>query len=130
MGKTYEDSIKEIAAKTPYTWGKVHDTIVKFKKPLMLILTLMPRLPEPTKETCKFSNSHHLIDIRDRFFEHLDMPSRDKALRAMIDFIIVIYEYDPPYRRFMDWWMRELLELYEKGVWLETPDKHKRWWKE
>jgi len=130
MGKTYEDSIRELAAKTPYTVGKVHDIIVKFKKPLVLVLNLVSRIPEPTKETCKFSNSHHLIDIRDRFFQHLDLPIRDNALKAIINFAIIMYEYDPPYRRFMDWWLKELVGIYNKGLWVETPDKHKRWWKE
>ena len=128
MGKTYEDSIRELAAKTPYTLGKTHDLIVKFKKPLVLVLNLVSRLPEPTKETCKFPNSHHLIDIRDRFFHHLNMPTRDKALRAIINFVIVMYEYDVPYRIFMDWWFKELVKLHNEGLWADTPDKHKRWW--
>jgi len=106
----------------------VHDTIVKFKKPLVLVLNLVARLPEPTKETCKFPNSHHLVDKRDRFFQHIKWGIRDNALRAIINFAIIMYEYDPPYRRLMNWWLKELVELYNEGEWIETPDKHKRGW--
>jgi hypothetical protein len=161
MGKTHEDSVRELAAKTPYKVGIVQDKIMLFKTPLLNLLVmlaepakhgtleklqianefrkvipLLDEFPEPTLETCKYQNSRHLVKIRDEFFKHVKFKARDKALRAIINFIIIIYEYDEPYRFLIDWWFEELLEIVKEGAWLPRgawlPGNkiHYTWWME
>lgn len=68
-------------------------------------------LPEPTFENTWHPNSHRLIELRDEFFKHcvgLGTP-RLKFMRAFINFIIIMYDYDRPYRDMMDW-AKEALE--------------------
>jgi hypothetical protein len=133
MGKTHEDSVRELAEKTPYTTGKVHDLIVKFKKPLVLVLNLMSRIPEPSVETLKRRNANPnallLIELRDEFFKHFNLPSRAGALKAIINFGIMMYAYDAAYVPFMHWWLKALVKAVNEGRWDFSGD-HKRHWKE
>ncbi len=75
-------------------------------------------------------NSHTLIDIRDEYFKHcqLEQP-RLKLLRMGIDFVIIIYDYDPPYRMMIDWWAKQLKILnwrYDIPITINARDW--KWW--
>lgn len=54
-------------------------------------------------------NSIRLIELRDKFFEHCQLDAgRRRFLRIGINFIIIMYDYDPPYRMMIDWWAKQL----------------------
>lgn len=82
-------------------------------KALMKLRTVdkaFQQFPEPTKENTWHPNSHRIIEIRDEFFQHSYGLSaqRLKLLRTGINFVIIIYDYDPPYRMMIDWWAKQL----------------------
>ena len=155
-GKTHEDSIRELAEKNPYTQGKTHDTILKIKaglipalvilgeperlkNPIELIrvvkgakdiLPLIREIPRPTIENCKYPNSKLLCELRDWFCGNLQLEIRNKALETIINGVIIIYEYDPPYRHLIDLWLMKIFDLYREGLWLPIKaGEPSRWWK-
>jgi hypothetical protein len=161
-GKTHEDSIRELAAKTPYMTGQIHDTIVQIKAGLLPVLTMLDEpdkygsidklkvlnnarntlpliktIPRPTKENCNYPNSIILIEIRDWLIPHIEgLGIRCGALKIIFDGIIIIYEYDPPYRFLIDKCIEKIKNLIDAGLWLpagawlEGKPVHYTWWKE
>ena len=74
------------------------------------ILRAMATMPEPDKENTKESNSQILIDIRDEFFRHLNIPQQYKNIfRLVINYVIAKYGYDNFYKESADWWLGEML---------------------
>lgn len=130
MGKTQEDSERELAQKTPYTVGVVHDTILRFKKPLLVLLVkLFDRIPTPTAETCKHPNARRLVEIRDEFMKRNQSDgARHKAMSGIINFVIMMYEYDAPYRQRIDWVLRKVQETPD--WWDNTAVRPAREWKD
>jgi hypothetical protein len=60
-------------------------------------------LPEPTKENTWHPNTHNLIDLRDWLFERLNFDHRRTTLiRRIMNFVIVLYDFDPPWRWVFD----------------------------
>jgi len=60
-------------------------------------------LPEPTKENTWHPNSHRMIEVRDWFFTKCKLDShRLNFIRIPVNFIIDVYDYDPPYRDILD----------------------------
>lgn len=108
--------------------------ITKIKRPLLKLVAMFgDHFPEPTKENTWHPNSHHLIDLRDEFFRHCFIPNEEriKLLRIIFNFVIVIYDYDRPYRMMMDWCKEQL----DRKQWApresEQPTKcNFNWWKE
>ncbi len=63
----------------------------------------MGKLPEPTKENTWHPNSRKLIEIRDRFFKHCFLDAiRLGFTRSIINFVIILYDFDPPWRWMFD----------------------------
>ena len=89
-------------------------------------------LPEPTKKDTWHPNSHKLIELRDWLFERCFMDGlRLNFLRRLINFAIVIYDFDPPWRWVMDSVKDEAL----KKDWLprgfqDTWTEDYTWWKD
>ena len=155
MGKTHEDSVRELAAKNPYTQGEVHHRILEFKLALVpalgimfnpgrygaaeklkiawslkKALPLLDEIPEPDLENCKYANSKRLVQIRDEFFEHLRFgDERLIALRTIINWAILMYEYDKPYRHLMDWWLEKIIYYWNMGLFLPREEgQPSRYW--
>ncbi len=61
------------------------------------------RLPEPTVENTWHPNSHRMIEVRDWFFGKCRLgDERISLFRMAANFVIVLYDYDPPYRHMID----------------------------
>ena len=90
------------------------------------------QFPEPTKENTWNPNSHRLIELRDEFFQHCHLGGgRNRFLRLGINFLIIIYDYDPPYRMMIDWWAKKLgLQNWEHGIPVKLVQTNWPWWKE
>lgn len=118
-----------IFASLPYQTFMVH----ALKAPLVKLINLfVDKFPEPTKENTWHPNSHRLIEIRDEFFKHCFLhESKLKILRAGINFAIVIYDYDPPYRMMIDWWAKQLkIQNWNYDMPITITGRNWSWWKE
>ena len=85
---------------------------VKGLKALIMLLKLIRdfrKLPEPDKANTWHPMSHRLIDLRDEFFSHQVTVNRNKALRAIWNFVIITYDADRYYRERIDWVVTRLL---------------------
>ena len=100
---------------TIFTRGRVNRVIVEvIKSPLMGLLNLFAeKVPEPTKDNTRWKNSDILVELRDKFFELDNLPNRDKALRAIWNFVIILYDYDPIYQQRMDWLVEQFFKRYK-----------------
>ncbi len=87
--------------------------------------------PEPTQENTWHPNSHILINIRDEFFKHCQLDERRRRLlRLAINFVIAIYDYDPPYRMMIDWWAQQLkIQNWRYDVPVKLINYNWTWWK-
>ena len=99
----------------------------KIKKPLLKAITILAtRYPEPTRDNTAVSNTHRLLDIRDKFFRHEENLGRDALFRAIWRVLIVEYEHDTYYRHRIDWVLGEIA----KSGWEPNPLGHpKKCWK-
>ena len=90
------------------------------------------KLPEPTLENTTHPNAHNLIRLRDWLFERCFLnPLRMGFIRHLINFVIIIVQFDPPWR----WIIDSLREEAFKMKWV--PREYERsgqvkydWWKE
>lgn len=91
--------------------------IEKVKAPLLkAIVTLATRYPEPTIENTEKHNSHVLIAIRDRFFEH-NRILRNALFRALWRVLISEYEHDLEYSARIDFLVEALVKEVQVGNW-------------
>jgi len=96
----------------------------------------MGKLPEPTIEEGPggtwHPNSHKLIMIRDKFFRHCFLdPIRLGFVRSILNFLIILYDFDPPWRWMFDsvkGWIDE--EQWEPRGYGTTKDPEYGWWEE
>lgn len=109
--------------------------IKKVKAPLMKVLILVAnRLPPVTKENTHYKNTHTLIDIFDKFFEHfwrLD-PDREKMFRGAFKIFLAEIEHDILYRDPFNWFIEEIIKAILRGDWEERTNGHPipYWWRE
>ncbi len=104
------------------------------KKPLMVVAGLiLDKMPTPTKETTWHPNSHNLIDLRDDFFTHCVglAEERLRVIRCVFNFVIILYDFDPPWRWMMDFVLEKALlkEWKPRGFEYDWV-KNYHWWKE
>lgn len=115
---------------TIYERGPINDFILKgIKLPLrILLVNVVDRMPEPTRENTRHPNTHLLCDLREEFFRHENNKNRHKILRGVWNFLIVLYDYDAYYSDRIDW----ALEQWSRMDWQPRPEGHptKHWWKE
>lgn len=100
---------------------QIDHSIVERVKPLVFkILEMMAQhIPEPKIGNVTHNpNTRILIELRDEFFKHLDNPDREKVLRAIFNLVIIHYDFDAPYREWLDWLCAE----WEKKDW--KPSNH------
>jgi hypothetical protein len=118
-----------IFTSSPYQKFMIHG----IKAPLLTLINLFAdKFPEPTKENTWHPNSHTMIDIRDEFFRHCHLDKRrNSVLRAVINFVIVMYDYDPPYRMMIDWWAKNLeFQNWRHDIDIKVIDYKWDWWDE
>ena len=120
---------------TVYTAGRVNAAIIdKIKAPFMDSVNVimsdagwldkfkagctlyelskeMEKLPEPTKANTRWKNTDILIDLRDEFFRLENNPGRERAFRAIWNFAIILYDYDPYYQHRIDWLIEAFLKV-------------------
>ena len=104
------------------------DKFEKLKPIIVKLLRFASKYVDvPTYDnTTRSKNTLRLIEIRDEFFQHLDNDTRDRDLRVIIDIGIWLFDYDSPYRKWIDWWVIKLRE----GEWPEILPKIPYNWKE
>lgn len=90
------------------------------------------KIPEPTKENTWHPNSHNLIDLRDTLFYHLQLgDDRWRVIKSIFNFVIILNDFDPPWR----WIMDSVKDMALKMEWKprgyeDTWSKNYHWWKE
>jgi len=97
------------------------DKFEKLKPIIVKLLRFASKYVDvPTYDnTTRSKNTLRFIEIRDEFFQHLDNDTRDRDLRVIIDIGIWLFDYDSPYRKWIDWWVIKLRE----GEWPEILPK-------
>lgn len=115
---------KEGGETTEFTRGPVNRFIVQtIKAPLMGLLNLFAdKVPEPTKDNTRWHNTDTLIELRDEFFKFENNPERERAFKAIWNFAIIIYDYDPYYQQRIDW----LVERFKQKPWEEREPGYPR----
>jgi len=108
--------------------------IQKFKAVKMLwnAFEATKGLPEPTKENTWHPNTHNLIDLRDHLFErcHLNIM-RMGFIRRVMDFVIILIDFDPPWRWIFDSVREEAMNMeWKPRGWNDTWKGTYVWWKE
>lgn len=90
-------------------------------------------LPDPTIENTWHPNTHKLIELRDWLCErcHLN-KTRMNFIKRIMNFVIILYDFDPPWRWIFDSLKDEALKKkWEprgyQDTWVET---YKDWWQE
>lgn len=105
---------------------------VKAVRALWKVLEALKGLPEPTKENTWHPNTHNLIDLRDSLFGHCFLGgNRMELIRRIINFVIILYDFDPPWRWIFDSLREGALQMKWKprgfqDTWVDSY----RWWKE
>ena len=81
------------------------------KRPLRLaMIAIAKKWPEPTRDNCVRPNTHKLLDIRDKFFQHdSNYGKRRGMFEAAFKIFICIYEAHAYYSQRFDWVMEQLL---------------------
>ncbi len=103
------------------------------KKPLLTVAGLiLNKLPEPTKDNTWHPNSHNLIDIRDAFFKHCILGGdRERFIKAVFNFVIILYDFDPPWRWMIDFVKDMALKMeWKPRGYEDTWTEHYTWWRE
>ena len=97
------------AIKAPMIFAFKHSRILKLIDKV---------LPEPTVENTWHPNTHRLLAIREDFFRHCNLtPERIHLLRVVSKFVIIIHDYDTPYRAMINWCVQELFKSgWEPGA--------------
>ena len=76
---------------------------------LMKLLKSLMSLPKATKENIDDPNLHILLDIKEDFFKHLNMPQfYVKIYEAGINYAIGKLAFDNLYKAFLNWWLGEM----------------------
>ena len=92
----------------------------------------MAKLPEPTVESVWHPNTLNIIALRDWFFERCHLGfARLSFVRTLFNFVIILYDFDPPWR----WMMDSLLAKAFGMGWKEKIYGHKEtpnwaWWQD
>jgi hypothetical protein len=103
---------------------------LKALKMLWKVSVSLKGLPEPTKGNTWHPNTHHLIDLRDWLIERLNLnQARNSFIRRVMNFVIVLYDFDPPWRFIFDSFKDEAMkkEWKPRGFcdsWTDTYN----WW--
>ncbi len=105
---------------------------IKAVKMLWGVYDSLKGLPEPTKENTWHPNTHNLIDLRDWLFEHCHLNIfRMGFIRRIMNFVIILYDFDPPWRWIFDSLFQEVLKKNWKPRGFDDTWKNTYvWWKD
>ena len=99
--------------------GGLRGYIVKHKGIFQKAIIAYARMiPEPTKDNTSLPNIHLLLDLRDEFLEHVNIPSRIELIKALFKIGISEYAHDIVYQFFIDF----IVYMLKKKDW-ELPIK-------
>ncbi len=90
------------------------------------------KMPEPMIENTWHPNSHNLIMLRDWLFKRCELNDKRMGLiRRLMNFVIILYDFDPPWRWVMDSLKDEALKMEwkPKGYEMKAGNEY-AWWKE
>ena len=90
------------------------------------------KMPEPTFENTTHPNAHNLIRLRDWLLGKCNLSlERMGLIRHLINFAIIIVEFDPPWRWIIDSVREESLKLkWEPREYNRSGQVKYIWWKE
>lgn len=88
-----------------FIWSQVKPPLVK------LLEFIADKVPAPTKENTRWRNTDNFIDIRDEFFRLENNPDREKQFRAIFNFFIIMYDFDPYYQQRIDWMLEKIFQM-------------------
>lgn len=125
---------KPIVEATAILFNPKSSRVQKIKALRMLwkVFEAMKGLPEPTKENTWHPNTHALIDLRDWLFERCSLNVfRMGFVRRIMNFVIVLYDFDPPWRWILDSLKDEALKKeWKPRGFSDTWRNTYTWWKE
>jgi hypothetical protein len=92
---------------------------------------IMENLPRPTLDNVKSPQAKVMVKRRDEFFKHMDAGPLNTIMRWVIDLVIMVIDYDPPYQQMATWWLVELAATLLSGEWPPRQDMtYHPWWSE
>ncbi len=98
-------------------------------KQLWKAFQAMGKLPEPTFENTWHPNSHNIIRLREWLFERCRLwGQRNFMIRRIMNFVIIVYEFDQPWRFVFDSLREEALTMEWKPRGYESAESY-YWWK-
>lgn len=105
---------------------------LRASRKLWKAIQLISKMPEPTVENTWHPNTHNLIRLRDWFFTRCSLDSqRTGLIKRLMDFVIILYDFDPPWRWIFDSLREEALQMEWKpkgfqDTWVDSYV----WWRE
>jgi len=87
---------------------------------LLKLIKAIDKFPDPTKENTVFRNVKVLIDIEQQFIKYYKLPTRMKALLALIKWGIICCDHDSHYASIADWWIEQIM----RRGWERRPAQH------
>ncbi len=117
------DQVKKVKKKSPYRWGKLHEMIVEgMDKPILKLLEMVPWGEEPNSDNVIAPNAWIMVEMRDRLFGLLDLYTRNKAIRNLINYFIIKYE-DAFYKEIFNWAVETFIKEYADKWEFRKPDR-------
>jgi len=99
--------------------GEKRNFIIKHKGIFVKAIILYAKMiPEPTRDNTSLSNIHLLMDLRDEFRKHVNIPGRMELIEALFKIGISEYAHDIVYQFFIDF----IVYMLKKKDW-ELPIK-------
>jgi len=118
------------AVETIFSPDKSKMDKLKATRQLWKVYQAMQKLPEPTLENTWHPNTHNLIRLRDWLFERCFLGKlRMGFIRKVMNFAIILYDFDPPWRWIFDNLKDEALKMEWKPKGYEDDWTYK-WWRD
>ena len=108
---------------------QIDHSIIDLLKPLArkLLIDYDNATPELSADnTTRKPNTLILIELMNWFLEHLDCPNDEKALRGLMKFAIIHYDFDAPFRQ----WFDILAQEWKRKDWQPMSPEIPYLWKE
>ena len=94
------------------------------------IIAFASFIPEPREKELNALNSHLILEVEDKFWEHYTFKNRIQLFKAAWKILVAMYEHAPEYRHLFDWLLEELVEMVMDGRWKPRPPDIIGGWKE
>jgi hypothetical protein len=97
---------------------------------LLRLYFSLKTVPKPTKDNTNWANTHYIISIRDEFMTHENNKGRRQILEMIFNLLIIKYDYDPYYRKRIDYVLDKLATPPANWVSKAYQLKSDQWWKQ